>query len=269
MPTDCLPERDAELLRAHDVGDANERLRWLQRLADAGDALSLYANTHAQHERPQGCPTIGLRVDQSAGAMELMFDPTRMGAGELTEYRRHGGTAVGLLDGVRLQFDVQPLPERGAGLVTGGRHLTLRAALPTHLARLQRREAFRVTPLAATPAQLWMPLSDRLGDERRLALADISATGLAFFWPMLAGSPPPVGTLLEDCRLELPASLPIRCTLIVSDVTASHDAQSPRVRVGCAIGRLDSTSARAIQVYVNTTQVLPRAKRPRVATETP
>lgn len=267
MPAERLPESDQATLRAHEVTDPQERLRWLTQLEQSGEPVSLFAAGHARQQRLEGHRAQQLHVDIDAGLIELRFDPTHLGAGELSECLSGPCIAVALLEGVRLQFNVIPLQDRGDRRATG-RWLTLRAALPTQLARLQRRDAFRVTPPTATPAQLWLPLSDRPDDERRLDLADISATGLAFYWPLLAGSPPPVGTLLQDCRLELPASLPIRCTLIVSDVTSGEATDSARHRVGCAIGRLDSASARAIQVYVNTAQIKARAKRPTVVTDT-
>jgi hypothetical protein len=68
-----------------------------------------------------------------------------------------------------------------------------------------------------------------------------------------------VGTRLAGCRLELPAALPMRCTLAIRSAEPRPDAP---VRLGGEFEGLDPAAARAVQVFVNLAQTRTRRARP-------
>ncbi|MFM1990334.1 MAG: hypothetical protein RJA99_3291 [Pseudomonadota bacterium] len=248
-----VPLRDAALYATWGVGDRAERLRLLRALADGREMVTLHAGDD------DDCFVVSrvLGVDTGGGTLELEFhtDEGRHDA------FRHAGRAIGvaLLDRVTLQFDLECPTFVGDGEC--GR---LRTALPERLARMQRRDAFRVSPPASA-----VPVLRLAGDgaARPVRVLDVSATGIAFEWDGANAGPAP-GTRLAGCRLELPAAMPIRCDLMVRGVEPLadpyDDPHGGALRVGCAFEGLDPPSARAIQVYVNVAQTRGRRVRPRL-----
>lgn len=236
------------------VAERAERLRLLRALADGREMVTLHAGLDAD------CFVVSrvLAVDPVADTVDLEFNTDD---GRRDAFRAAGvATGVALLDRVTLQFEL--LRPTIAG--DGGRG-RLRAALPQRLARMQRRDAFRVAPPASAVAALSVPGTDA---PHAVRVLDVSATGIAFEWEGDADAPRP-GTRLAECRLELPASVPIRCDLLVRGVEPLADPyDDPRrrvLRVGCAFDGLDPSSARSIQVYVNLAQTRGRRVRPRLA----
>jgi len=246
------PETDPQLLEQFAV-DPPERLRLLAELAAAGEMVTLY---------PQGAPDCAvvsrvLSVDPAGREIEFEFsaDAARQAA-----FRAAGAaTVVALLARVKLQFDLERL-------ALDHQPTRLRATAPGRLARLQRRDAFRVVPPVAGQARLWLRDPESLAGERRVTLLDLSATGIGFGLDGAPAPQPTAGDLLPGCRLELPATLPIRCDLMVrtvEPVPAQEDG--PPLRVGCAFAALDPAAARAVQIYVNAVQARGRRLRPKLA----
>lgn len=253
-----VPLRDAALYATWGVDDRAERLRLLRALADGREMVTL----HAGHDDDCFVVSRVLAVDATGATVDLEFhtDEGRRDA------FRDAGRAIGvaLLDRVTLQFDL----ERPT-IVGDGERGRLRAVLPERLARMQRRDAFRVAPPASA-----VPVLRLAGDAdaRTVRVLDVSATGIAFEWDGEETGPatgPAPGSRLVGCRLELPAAVPIRCDLLVRGVELLTDPyDDPRrgaLRVGCAFDGLDPSSARAVQVYVNLAQTRGRRVRPRLA----
>ena len=230
----------------YSVEDAGERTRLMRRLFAEGAMVVL---TPPDDEDTAVVSRV-LSVDATGGRLELEFvtDAARVAA-----FREAGrACARASLDGIGLRFALEPIQ-----LIGDAEARRLVAAMPVRLLRLQRREAFRVAPPVTAQPRLFVPLAD---GEREVRVLDVSATGLAFEWPD-ADSPPPAGTRLPGCRLELPATVPIRCTLRVRGVEPRPDAP---VRVGVELEGLAPTAARSVQVYVNLAQVRSRRARPRL-----
>lgn len=255
------PETDLHLLRNHAVTDAGERRLWLSKLAVLPEPIAIH------------CPVLGLcgfssalTWDPQADHLELVGQaepgvplpdcPAPLG-------QRVRALVVALHEGVKLQFEldalaIAPGPDSAQGL------WRLQSRMPHVIYRLQRRDAFRVTPSPLAPAQLWLATPGQAGRERSVQVVDVSATGMAFRWPERADTPPHEGSRLARCRLELAGTLPIECTLVVTETRADDDAADPRLRVGCRFEGLSPSEARAVQIYVNLAQVRARAKRPQV-----
>jgi c-di-GMP-binding flagellar brake protein YcgR len=255
------PETDPQLLHAHAVTDAGERQVWLSRLAVLPEPIAIH------------CPVLGLCGFSSSLTWNPQTDQLELvGQAEpgvqLPDCSPPMGQCVRALvvalhEGVKLQFEldaqaIAPAPGSAQGL------WRLQARLPQIIYRLQRRDAFRVTPSALAPAQLWLATPGQAGRERTVQVVDVSATGIAFRWPERTDAPPQQGSRLARCRLELAGTVPIDCTLVVTETRAGEDAADPRLRVGCRFEGLSPSEARAVQIYVNLAQVRARAKRPQL-----
>ena len=244
MSSSIVPETDAALLARHAV-DAAERDRLLARLHADATVLSLHAAGTA----------VGARVaalDVATGRLALEPEtPDEAAASALRGLARAGrATAVATADGVKLQFEL-------ASIEASGRQPRMRAALAGPIARLQRRDAFRVAPPADGLARLWIPGAD--GTSREVEVLDLSVLGVSFRMPGDGPAPP---ASIEGARLGLPASAPIPCALRVR--TLERDG-SGAWRAGCELAGLEPSTARAVAVWVHDAQTRRRRLRPRLA----
>jgi c-di-GMP-binding flagellar brake protein YcgR len=156
-------------------------------------------------------------------------------------------TAVGYLDSVKLQFELQ-----GAMLVRSGPHCAISVQLPRELFRFQRRGAYRVRPLLRN-----MPLA-RLAHpsipDMTLALRvlDVSVGGCALFLP---DDVPPIaaGVRLNGVEIELDADTRLRVGLNLQHVTAIRP-DSGGTRLGCEWLGLGGEGGRLLQLFIDQTQ---------------
>jgi c-di-GMP-binding flagellar brake protein YcgR len=240
----------AALIERFAVVEPAERMRLLRRLLDDHVPVTLHLPGDAGEARAARL----VELDEATDRIELRLAdegapaaPTRATA-PLDAV--HGAHAQATLDGVALRFEL------GAAQLAGeGRIAVLRAPLPRRLARLQRRDAFRVAPPETDAPRLFVPLRRRPHEARIL---DLSATGVALEWPS-ATDVPAVGETLRGCRLELPSTPAIHCALSVRSVAPSEGAPT---RLGCAFVGIDPAAERSIQVFVNLAQTLARRLRP-------
>ncbi|HUG22551.1 flagellar brake protein [Piscinibacter sp.] len=155
--------------------------------------------------------------------------------------------AVGYLESVKLQFDVDDLV-----LVRAGAHSALNGAFPSELFRFQRRNGFRVSPmLRTTPvARLRHPMIPDM--QLGLRVLDVSIGGCALFLP---DDVPPLdpGVLLNGVTLELDADTRVATSLRLHHVTA-FNPDSRGVRLGCEMVSPGSDGVRALQRYIDLTQ---------------
>ena len=156
-------------------------------------------------------------------------------------------TAVGYLENVKLQFDLQSLL-----LVRGARSCTLQARCPTTLYRIQRRSAFRVRTLDRhTPtARLRHPsIPDML---LTLRVIDVSSGGCALLVPDDVPAIEP-GLTLHGVQLELDADTRFMGSLQILHLS-SMNPQGHGLRAGCEWHALPADSQRALQRYIDQTQ---------------
>ncbi|WP_240636169.1 flagellar brake protein [Caldimonas tepidiphila] len=156
--------------------------------------------------------------------------------------------AVGYLERIKVQFDVN-----GLVLVhTATGDSALNCALPAGVFRFQRRNAFRVRPLAQTEptARFAHPLQREV--QLALRVLDVSIGGVALFLPDGAPQVPP-GTKLDRVELELDGDTRFDCGLRVHHLTGIN-AESRGVRLGCEIEGISSAGLRMLQRFIDLTQ---------------
>ncbi len=237
------PETDDRLLREYRICEPAERGRLLAELVSTGDQIAIYESVDA---RP--CLTSRLLAyDPARDSLEFEILATHnhsagFGAGSQA-------VAVAVMAKVKLQFEIGPLK-------IDVEAKKVRSKAPSSVVRLQRRDAFRVLPPREAGAQLFVrdAIADR--NEWRTPVLDLSATGLSFQWNQ--STPPTRGKILQSCRLELAGVPAITCQLLVINTTM----ESRLARVGGEFIGLDSSAARAIQVYVNSAQTRSRSRKP-------
>ena len=155
--------------------------------------------------------------------------------------------AVGYLDSVRLQFDLN-----GLVLVRGLDACTLHAEYPEAVLRFQRRDAYRVRPLEH--AQPTVHVSHPLVPDALLLMrvTDISHGGIALVSPSTAGAFQ-LGQLLPDAILELDpqTQVPMGLRVVRIDSMAPDGTQ---VRLGCEMCDVRGEDARLLARYIDHTQ---------------
>lgn len=183
--------------------------------------------------------------DPDRGMLVFSADPADVRVHRLTESDEV--VAVGYLEAVKVQFDVQ-----GLVLVHGRDASALNAEYPLELFRFQRRGDFRVRPLthAQPVARLAHPALP--GVLLTLRVLDVSQGGVAVFLP---DDVPALrkGEVLGGVLLELDAGTRLKVALHVVHVGPAGDA-GRGLRLGCEMAGLKAESARALQRYIDHTQ---------------
>ena len=246
MVHETAAETDRALLDQCAVPDPRMRVKLLQSLSERERPLVLHPGGAHDVAQPVGATLTA--VGEASLELELAPDPAQL------ERLRAAAwvTVVAQHDSAKVQFEL-----RGFAIQQTEQRARLSAKLPEHVARIQRREAFRVEPPVHARPKLWVRLGQTLHEVR---IGDLSATGLSFEAPA-DGSAPQPGSLLKGCRLEFPAAPPIPCDLEVRSVRGGDGRPS---KVGCAFNALPPAAERAVQVFVNNAQLRARRLRPAV-----
>jgi len=233
------PEAAPEELRVAAAAEITAYLQQLQR-ESAGVLLS----------GPQG-QSLSSRIvalDPAADliGLEIGTDPEGISQGLVAEGEI---TAVAYLGSVKLQFELE-----ATVLVSGEQGAVLRGTLPTRLYRFQRRQSFRVQPAGSTYPRVVIPGGAQPG--RALRVLDISIGGLALALPP-DFTPLPPGRVAEGLVLELDRITGLRIALLphhASPIAGNSGDVTGMLQLGCSFVDLDTTAARALQVYVDQTQ---------------
>lgn len=124
----------------------------------------------------------------------------------------------------------------------------LRASTPDLLLRLQRREYYRLSAPSLDSLNCRIPLPD--GRKLNAQILDISGGGLAIIAPP-DGQDLAVGTLFENCRLELPDYPPITVGLQIRNLFRMTTRSGREIlRAGCQLINLRTAEANNIQRYI-------------------
>ena len=241
------PETDERVLREYRISNPSDRARLLAELVSTGDRVSIYENRDAE----AGFESRLLAYDPGRDSLEFELLPkqthrTNFGPGSQA-------VAVAVMAKVKLQFDIGPLR---VDAETG----KFQVKAPNSLVRLQRRDAFRVNPPREAGAQIFIREAVAGSTEWRTPVLDLSATGLAFQWRH--STPPAHGDILQSCRLALAGVPAITCQLLVINTLLEGPPHSRIARIGGEFIGIDSSAARAIQIYVNAAQTRARARKP-------
>lgn len=156
--------------------------------------------------------------------------------------------AVGYLDSVKIQFDLDGLVHVHAGQGESA----LNGRLPREVFRFQRRASYRVRPLskAGPSLRLRHPALEEVWLDLRIL--DVSIGGLAVFVP--EGTPLlQPGTFISQSLIELDDDTRFNASLRVAHITAVNDA-AQGVRMGCEMEGMSGESLRALQRFIDQTQ---------------
>lgn len=219
-----------------------EVLSYLQRLIDTRALVNLSS--------PDGSilTTMLWWLDPASRVMGFSVDEKQVGLEQLVGAGE--SIAVTYLENEKLQF-----PLLGMRLLREPQGLALQCDLPAFIIRLQRRRAFRVrVPAFSAPTlRFRMP-----GDPDHVIVGrvvDISISGCGVLVPADTPEFAP-GTQLSSCRVDLEAEerfitgFEIRRSLPIE----SKDGQRLGTLLGCRWTRLDGTTERTLQVYINRQQ---------------
>lgn len=237
MPLDSLAAAHGGL---HDfrMTSSVEIRAMLTRLCNGSVALALNASDGSEWTaRPWA-------VDSARGAISLVFDGDPTDPRLQRVLQSSQVIAVGLIDDVKVQFEVA-----GLVLVQGANSSALRCAMPREIYRFQRRDSFRVRPplRAAPAARLVHP-----GLPPMLRILDVSMGGCALFLP---GKTPTVaaGMVLADAELDLEVNVRITTDLRIQHVSELN-AEATGMKLGCQFLNASPSALRNLQHYIAQTQ---------------
>jgi c-di-GMP-binding flagellar brake protein YcgR len=243
MPLDAMSRSSAGLDEFR-ITSPREIAAMLRRLQDGSVRINFNGSDGTV------LPTLVWAVDTHGNTITFNADADDPRTGRLVDGDE--SVVVGYLDSVKVQFDVH-----GLVLVRGPSGSVLRAAIPPVMFRFQRRQAFRVRPLAnsSPTARFAHPQAD--GAAVALRVLDVSVGGCALFLP--SGAPPlPPGSKLRRVEFSLDAD-----TRFTSDVDVLHatdiNPESKGVRLGCMFANTTAELERNLQRFIDSTQKRRRA----------
>jgi flagellar brake protein len=237
MPLDSLAATHGGL---HDfrMTSSVEIRAMLTRLCNGSVALVLNASDGSEWTaRPWA-------IDSARAAISLVFEGDPADARLQRVLQSSEVIAVGVIDNVKVQFDVS-----GLVLVQGANSSALRCAMPREIFRFQRRDSFRVRPplRAAPAARLTHPQLPPM-----LRILDVSMGGCALFQPgkvALVGA----GTVIEDAELDLEVNVRITTDLRIQHVSELN-AEATGMKLGCQFLNANASALRNLQHYIAQTQ---------------
>lgn len=155
--------------------------------------------------------------------------------------------AVGYLDSIKVQFDVQ-----GLVLVRGVGGSAISARLPRELFRFQRRNSFRVRPLlrSSPVARVRHPAIAEM--QLALRVIDVSIGGCALFLPDDVPAMQP-GMVMNQVQLDLDADTRVMANLRLQHVSVLN-AEARGARLGCEFVQLGTDGERTLQRFIDQTQ---------------
>ncbi len=162
----------------------------------------------------------------------------------------------GTLDRVMIEFSGRISPAMHGGKPA------LSMAWPTQLRRVQRREFFRVDIPASNPAHCLIEDAAFPSGSARFRIADISAGGLQLVDHDDLLTDRAVGTIFDECTLELPDTGALDLSLRVLRVThLTQDNGKPQHQVACRFFNLPDSRQITIQQYIGSLERAVLARR--------
>jgi c-di-GMP-binding flagellar brake protein YcgR len=232
--TSPLPEPDSPALERFAVYARAEVIGLLRQMLKEGILVNVY------YERGAALLTALLSVDPEHE--QIIVDA----APDAEQQRRLLASRdlrfVAFVHGVKVQFGAERVD---AALYDGRQALRLR--LPQRLIRMQRRDYFRVRPLATRPATC------TVRDEHGAVVAvwrviDVGGGGLAFACEREI-SPYALGAEVRDCTIDLPGEGAIVTGLRVR--SAEPLRRGGGLRIGCEFVFMAPQARQAVQRYIN------------------
>lgn len=189
---------------------------------------------------------VSVILDVDAGEGRILFDASGEAAREAGLAGPGGMEADAAIDNIRIHFGTGP-----AELTSHRGHAALSSPLPAKALRIQRREEFRVETPVAEPlhCRVRETAGNSHADERIYRVYDLSTNGLALALAVGEREPEP-GTLLEQCRLDLPGAGVLHAGLKVVDVREQKIRAGTRKVIGCRFVGLPGPEATVLQRYL-------------------
>ena len=214
---------------------------YLGLLAKHGDLISAYLD-----DGRQSFLTTLLAIDMEGG--ELFFDPPQSPEQSSAVVQARQITFIVRIERVKVQFRLNALQA-----TIHNNRPALKAAVPSILLRLQRREHFRLEPPGGIPIRCGIAIHDpNTGIHRHdLTVLDISGGGVSLEAPigLLANLEP--GSIFKDCRLEIPDECVLQINLQVRKVVEVSSPQGPHtLRVGCSFVGVPAMRLGMIERYI-------------------
>jgi len=184
-------------------------------------------------------------LDPTRGQLSFSADANAPVTQQLVECDE--AVAVGYLDSIKVQFDVQ-----GLVLVRGVGGSAISARLPRELFRFQRRNSFRVRPLlrSSPVARVRHPAIAEM--QLALRVIDVSIGGCALFLP---DDVPPMqpGMVMNQVQLDLDADTRVMANLRLQHVSVLNP-EARGARLGCEFVQLGADGERTLQRFIDQTQ---------------
>jgi len=204
-----------------------------------------------------------LAIDEPLGKLYLAY-PHDTSTGNLHGlHLEYPTTLVSHLGQIKVEFRLPLMHEDNFQDCT-----VLSGNLPNSLLRLQRREHFRLAPVATEPLYCRVSFHESSPSTLlTLQLSDISSGGLGLLCNSEIAQKLGPGMRLEDCRLEIPgegvihASLRIRKNL---PLQTNHSQQT--FRIGCEYVNVSGVRLAMIERYIARLERERNAKRSGLAT---
>jgi flagellar brake protein len=255
------PEMDLETLSEFEVTSPNECEAILKNLQSHGALVSLCSVDNPK----ELIVTQLLEVEANSG--RLVFELAQFDEHTNFIEQHRAAVVVALEEKIKLQFTIT-----GIALGQSDQSPVLLAEMPRSIYRIQRREAFRVRPLAAHPATCLIPLTSRrfqgIASEASSSaprlfdalVLDVSVSGLSIELS-LTEHQFQLGDFLEECFLHLPGQTAFPCTLKICYVGVMQ-MSSLGYRIGAHFENLPADCERAIQRYVNAVEISRKSVKP-------
>lgn len=238
MPLDALSAKHGGLDEFR-ISSPREVATMLRQFQDGNLLLNLNGSNGAM------LSTTLWAVDPTRGQLSFSADANAPVTQKLVECEE--AVAVGYLDSIKVQFDVQ-----GLVLVRGIGGSAIGARLPRELFRFQRRNAFRVRPLLRSSplARVRHPAIAEM--QLALRVIDVSIGGCALFLP---DDVPPMqaGMVMNQVQIDLDADTRLHANLRLCHVTVLNP-DSKGARLGCEFVNPGADLERTLQRFIDQTQ---------------
>lgn len=234
--TTPFPEPDSPALEPYAVYSRVEILGVLRQLLEHGVLVNVYYDGGASFFL-----TAILAVNPDFE--ELIFDAAPEEAVHKRVLQARRIVFVAFVDGVKVQFDC----ERAEATMFDARP-ALRARVPERALRLQRREFFRVRPLASRPVDCVVRGVDESQPDETLRVLDISGGGVAL---AIEGAKREftLGDELPECTIDFHGEGSIAAGLRVRSIELA--GRDNAKRIGCEFVRMAPQARLMLQRYIN------------------
>lgn len=238
MPLESLSAQNGGLDEFR-ISAPREILAMLKQFQDGNVLLNLNGSNGAM------LSTTLWSLDPTRGQLSFSADAHAPVTQQLVECDE--AVAVGYLDSIKVQFDVQ-----GLVLVRGVGGSAISARLPRELFRFQRRNAFRVRPLlrSSPVARVRHPAIAEM--QLALRVIDVSIGGCALFLPDDVPAMQP-GMVMNQVQLDLDADTRVMANLRLQHVSVLN-AEARGARLGCEFVQLGADGERTLQRFIDQTQ---------------